>query len=445
MNDKINIIHKIDHPPQGAGKFKAIVDCNSFYCSCERVFRPDLRNKPVVVLSNNDGCIISQTDEAKSLGLKMAGAYYQARPVIRKNNVAVFSSNYNLYGDMSQRVMQTLKMLAGEKNVEVYSVDESFLNLDSVPDGQLNEFCLQIKKTVEQWTGVAVSIGLAPTKVLCKVANRLSKKDKMGTKGVVVLNTDEKIMHALQQTAVGELWGVGRQYDIKLQQQGIQTAWDLRNMNEEWGRKNLGGVVGVRLIRELKGHSCIEMKDPLEVKKMIATTRMFGQPVTELKYLREAVATYTSRAAEKLRRQGCCARVIQVFVVQNNYEVTYKYNPETFGLHAILPTASSVTHVLMLYALPLVEKLYHHGSRYLKAGIILSGLVPDTCIQGNLFNDVAKSSDQSLMDTIDNINFSMRDEAVKFASSGLARNWKMRQALLSGRYTSRWNELREVR
>jgi DNA polymerase V len=428
-----------------AGKFKAIVDCNSFYCSCERVFRPDLMNKPVVVLSNNDGCIISQTDEAKSLGLKMTGPYYQARPLIEKHNVAVFSSNYNLYGDMSQRVMQTLKMFAGEKNVEVYSVDESFLNLVNVPADQLNDFCSHLKKTVEQWTGVAVSIGTAPTKVLCKVANRLSKKNKKGTKGVVILNTEEKIREALQQTAVGDLWGIGRRYDIKLQQEGIKTALDLRNMNEEWGRKNLGGVVGVRLIRELKGHSCIDLKDPLEIKKMIATTRMFSNPVTQLKYLREAVATYTARAAEKLRRQNCCAKMMQVFVVKNDYEVNYKYNPETFALHATLPVATSDTHELMRHALPLVEKLFNHGSRYLKAGIILSELVPGTCIQSNLFNGMGKRADQALMDTIDNINFSLRDDAIRFVSSGIERGWKMRQAMRSARFTSRWAELKEVK
>jgi DNA polymerase V len=216
-------------------------------------------------------------------------------------------------------------------------------------------------------------------------------------------------------------------------------------MNEEWARKNLGGVVGVRLVRELNGESCIEMKDPLELKKMIATTRMFNKPVMELKFLREAVATYTARAAEKLRRQACCANELQVFVVKNDYEDKYQYNPETFAQHAVLPTATSVTHELMQHALPLVDKLYHHGSRYLKAGIILSGIVPESCIQANFFNDIASVSHQKLMGTMDNINFSMRDDAVKFVSSGLERTWKMRQDLLSPRFTSRWNELKEVR
>lgn len=423
---------------------KAIVDCNSFYCSCEKVFRPDLLNKPIVVLSNNDGCIISRNDEAKSLGVKMAGPYYQAKSLIEENDVAVFSSNYNLYGDMSERIMQTLRGLAGEKNVEVYSVDECFLNLDHVPHEQLHGFCIYLKKTIEQWTGVEVSIGVATSKVLCKVANRLSKKNKKGTKGVVVLNTEEDIVNALKKTPVDAIWGVGRRYALKLEGMAIKTAWDLRNTNEEWARIHLGGVVGVRLIRELRGEPCIEMKDPLKVKKMITTTRMFGKPVTELIHLKEAVATYISRAAEKLRRQFCCTRMIHVFVVNNDYETTYKYNPATHGCHTILPIATSLTNKLIEHALPLVDHLYKKGSRYLKAGVIFSSLVPDECIQGNLFNASAKDAQHLLMNTIDNINFSMRDDAIKFVSSGLTRNWKMRQELRSARYTSRWEELKEV-
>ena len=345
---------------------------------------------------------------------------------------------------MSQRIMQTLKGLAGENNVEVYSVDESFVNLSHVPQEQLHSFCLYLKNTIEQWTGVAVSIGVATSKVLCKVANRLSKKDKMGTKGVVVLSTPEDIAGALQKTPVDALWGVGRRYASKLEDLGIKTAWDLHNINEEWARTHLGGVVGVRLIRELRGEPCIEMKDPLKVKKMITTTRMFGKPVTELKHLKEAVATYVSRAAEKLRRQFCSAKEIYVFVVNNDYETTYRYNPTTHGCHTILPVATSLTNQLIEHALPLVDQLYSKGSRYLKAGVIFSSLVPGECIQGNLFNASAKTSQHSLMDTIDNINFSMRDDAIKFVSSGITRNWKMRQDLRSDRYTSRWDELREV-
>lgn len=425
---------------------KAIVDCNSFYCSCERLFQPALQHKPVVVLSNNDGCIISRTDEAKKLGVGMAAPYYQNREIIEKNNVAVFSSNYNLYGDLSMRVMDTLRTLVGGENVEVYSVDESFLDLGMIPAERLQEAALQIKKTVEQWTGIAVSVGVAPSKVLSKVANRLSKKDKVGTRGALVLLDEPSVKEALEKTAVDDLWGVGRQYAIKLHQLGIDNGWQLRAMPEEWARKNLGGVVGVRLIKELNGTPCIPMKDPLEVKKMIATTRMFGKPVFELAAIKEAVATYTSRAAEKLRRQFCAARTLQVFVVTNgNRNEKYEYNPQSRYQYVHLPKASADTSELIRHAMPLAEKLYQPGMKYLKAGVILSGLVPDDSVQANLFLSDTGNHKRFLMEAVDNINFSHRDDVVKYAASGLQRNWKMRQELRSKRFTTRWDELYEIK
>ena len=295
---------------------KAIVDCNSFYCSCERVFRPELAERPVVVLSNNDGCIISRTDEAKALGVGMAGPYFKAKPIIEANGVEVFSSNYNLYGDMSRRVMDTLKEIVGKENVEVYSVDEAFLNLDGFTPPQLKKVAEDIKNTVEQWTGVKVSVGVAPTKTLAKLANYIAKKDKKASDGVTLLINDESIIKTLQTIPVLVLWGVGRRFAEKLNDFGIYTGWDLRNQPEEWVRKNLGGVVGVRLLKELKGEQSIVMDDELVNKKMIATTRMFGEPVTSMNDIKEAIATYTTRAAEKLRRQHSAATVIRNFVVQ---------------------------------------------------------------------------------------------------------------------------------
>jgi DNA polymerase V len=425
---------------------KAIVDCNSFYCSCERVFRPDLAKKPVVVLSNNDGCVISRTDEAKNLGVGMASPYYQNKDLIKKNGVAVFSSNYNLYGDLSMRVMDILRQLVGGDKVEVYSVDEAFLDLDVVPPAKLHDAAENIKAIIERWTGIEVSVGIAPTKVLAKLANRLSKKDKENTRGVMVLETEEKIMDALKRTAVEDIWGVGNRYATKLKQHwGVYDGWQLRNMNEEWARTNMGGVVGTRLIRELKGIPCIEMKDPLTTKKMITTTRMFGKPVTELKDLKEAVATYTSRAAEKLRRQFCAATSITVLVVTNNYkDYQYQYNPQTKNIHAKLLQPTSHTNELIVQATALVEKLYQPGSKYQKAGVVLGDLVPDDSIQGNIFKPGSANRSRLLMEAMDNINFSMRDDVVKYVASGLTRNWKMRQELKSKRYTTRWNELYEV-
>lgn len=419
---------------------KAIVDCNSFYCSCEKVFKPELNHKPIVVLSNNDGCIIARNNEAKSLGIEMAGPYYQMRGLIEKNKVAVFSSNYNLYGDMSQRVMAILKLLTGEERVEVYSVDESFLDLNHIAPKLLEAFAIHIKATVEQWTGVPVSVGIATTKVLCKAANRFSKKN---AKGVMLLDSDEKIKEALQKTMVEDVWGVGRRSAMKLKAQNIVTAFDLKNVNEEWARKNLGGVVGVRLVKELNGMPCIPMNDPLKVKKMITTSRMFGRKVATLEELREAVASYIARAAEKLRRQFCIAGTIQVYVVTANYN-NKEYAPESSTLHAVLPVSTSLTPVLLQYALPLVNKLYRKGDHYLKAGIILSDLVPENSVQFNLFKDADTERKKKLMSKLDNINFSMRDDVVKFASSGILRNWRMRQDFISSRYTSRWEELKEV-
>jgi DNA polymerase V len=420
---------------------KAIVDCNSFYCSCERLFKPELNDRPIVVLSNNDGCIISRNTEAKSLGIAMAAPYYQARELIEKNNVAVFSSNYNLYGDMSHRVMVVLKLLAGEDNVEVYSVDESFLDLSHIPNDSLEKFAIEIKETVEKWTGVPVSVGIAATKVLCKIANRFSKKNK---KGVTVLNDDEKITEALKKTKVKDVWGVGRQSAAKLKAQNIITAFDLKNLNEEWARKNLGGVVGMRLVKELGGMACLPINDPLNEKKMITTSRMFGRKVASLEELREAVASYVSRAAEKLRRQYCVAGILKVFVVTANKDPD-EYKPESSEIAIKLPVPTSLTPIFLQHALPMTDQLYKAASSYLKAGIILSDLTPDNIEQYNLFMPRDSKNQKKLMEKMDNINFSMRSEAIKFASSGIMRNWRMRQDFISPRYTSRWDELKEVK
>lgn len=426
---------------------KGIVDCNSFYCSCERLFRPDLARKPVVVLSNNDGCIISRTDEAKRLGVDMAVPYYQCREAILKHGVTVFSSNYNLYGDMSMRVMDTLRILMGDPGkVEVYSVDEAFIDLDQVPADQFHDMSIRMRDTVEQWTGIQVSVGVAATKVLCKVANRLAKKDKQASACIMVLDSEEKVRDALMRTEVGDLWGVGRRYAKLLRDQyGINTAWQLRHMPIEWARKNLGGVVGERLIRELNGEPCIPMKDPLENKKMIATTRMFGKAVHDIDPLREAVATFTARAAEKLRRQDSAATTIDVFVVTNGTgKDLYTYDPKSDHRYATLTRPTNLTQELIGHAVPLVEQLFRPGMKYLKAGVVLGGIVPASAAQGDLFTVEEDPRKRLLMSAIDNINFSMRGDAVKFLASGLTRNWKMRQELRSKCHTTRWEELFEI-
>ena len=421
---------------------KAILDCNNFYCACERLFLPQLAEKPVIVLSNNDGCIVSRSDEAKLLGIPMAGPYFMAKPVIEKNKVVVFSSNYNLYGDLSWRVMETLRQMIGKENVEVYSVDEAFLNLSLFTNHNLYTTGLQLKDEVELWTGIKVSVGIAPTKVLCKVANRIAKKNKIASNCVVVLNDAAEIKKALQQTPVNEIWGIGAQYAQKLKENwGIYDAWQLQGMSENFAAKELGGVVGKRLIRELRGETAREMQDELVVKKMIATTRMFGQPAKTLQEIKEAVATYTSRAAGKLRRRHSAAKNISVFVVAKSEKSNAGFRGEMYSLSATLPMATCFTNELIKYAVALAEKLYVKGRTYKKAGVMLSGLVPATSIQANLFCHATKNNERKLMEMIDNINFSQGNDVLKFAASGTRRNWKMRQELRSPRYTTRWNEL----
>ena len=395
-----------------------------------------------MVLSNNDGCIISRSDEAKTLGVEMAGPYFKARPLIEKYNVATFSSNYNLYGDLSWRVMETLRVLLPPDCVEVYSVDEAFLNLDHILPKELNAFAQHIRHTVEQWTGIAVSIGVAPTKVLSKVANRLAKKNKELTNGVLVLDSKRKIEQALHKTPIDDVWGVGYQYAEKLKNLNTYTAYDLSIKDIGWAQKQLGGVTGARLVRELKGMISSDMEDERLRKKMIATTRMFGSPVTDLKDIKEAVATYTSRAAEKLRRQYSAANIISVFVVpkEESHNTYFRHGP-TVSSYIKLPVATSFTQELIKPALELTERLYEKGRIYKKAGVMLSGIVPDDSVQGNLFKKPEENNHRLLMDTIDNVNFAMRDDVLKFASSGTTRNWKMRQELRSPRYTTRWDEL----
>ena len=424
---------------------KAIVDCNSFYCSCERLFKPHLDDKPIVVLSNNDGCIISRSDEAKNLGVKMAGPYFLAKPLIEKYDVATFSSNYNLYGDMSRRVMDTLRLLADRGKVEVYSVDEAFADVSAINEEHLAEYALHIRETIEQWTGISVSVGIAPTKTLAKIANHIAKKNKAATKCVSTLIATDEITDVLKKTRVTGIWGVGSAYAEKLINWGITSAWELSNMPEDWAHRHMGGVVGVRLIRELKGIPCIGMEPPLETKKMIATTRMFGKNVTDLNDIKEAIATYTTRAAEKLRRQHCAASAISIFIVtkEESHSVNFSHGA-TINAFNTLPSPTAITNELIAPAMYLTEQIFKQGREYKKAGVLLSGLVPDSSIQSNLFVPALQNNRRFLMNAIDNLNFSMRDDAVKFASSGLSRDWKMRRELRSAKYTSRWEELKEV-
>jgi DNA polymerase V len=419
---------------------KAIVDCNSFYCSCERLFQPRLRHHPVVVLSNNDGCVVARSDEAKKLGIAMGVPFFEARSVIHQHDVAVFSSNYNLYGDLSWRVMETLRKFAGEEQVEVYSVDEAFVDLSNVDPEQLERTAREMRVRVEKWTGIPVSVGVAPSKTLAKLANRLAKKDKVRSGCVWLLQTEEERTRALKQTRLEDVWGVGRAYAPKLYARGYTSAWDLAQLPDTWVYREMGGVVGLRLVRELRGEPCIELKEELVQKQMIATTRMFGVPVTELSDIREAVASYATRTAEKLRRQHSAADTVQVFLIRKQSDEEGGWRGEVSSTHARLPVATSDTQCFIQTAVRLAEQLYRRGSVYKKAGVLLGGIVPADACQSNLFFEPPPDY-RELMKVIDNINFSQRDELLVFGACGTKRHWQMKQQQRSSRYTTRWEEL----
>jgi DNA polymerase V len=427
---------------------QAIVDCNSFYCACERLFQPQLQHAPVVVLSNNDGCIVSRSDEAKQLGINMAIPYFQAKELIEKNKVHAFSSNYHLYGDLSWRVMETMRQLVPPGCVEVYSVDEAFINLEHIASDQLQDYCISLKKKIEKWTGISVSIGVGPNKVLSKVANRLAKKSKLLTGCVVILNDTKKIQAALQSTPIDDVWGIGYSYSEKLKTYGINTAYALSIKDLSWGKRFLGGVPGMKLIRELKGMHSHDMQAPRTSKKMIATTRMFGRTVSEWQEIEEALATYATRTAEKLRRQHSAAYGVSVFLLKKTAPQTdishYHHGRQVSG-YVKLDNPSNLTPDIIKAVVSLGKSLYEQGELYKKAGVILSDFVPDNALQTNLFVAPKDQNRKKLMNVIDNMNAAFRDDILKFATSGTQKNWKMRSERRSKRYTTRWDELCLVR
>jgi DNA polymerase V len=427
---------------------KAIVDCNSFYASCEKVFQPHLIGKPIVVLSNNDGCLIARNDEAKALGVPMGQPYFMARELCEQKGVSVFSSNYALYGDLSRRVMQAIASVYPD--IEVYSIDECFLDIDEKYVGDLHAFGRRITARVLQWTGIPVSIGIAPTKVLAKVANRLSKKDKARYKGVYVIQTDSEIGDALRRTPVGDVWGVGWNSVKKLHDLGIDTAYKLSRMSEAWAHRTMGGVTGVRLIKELNGTPCRGQAAGLDHKQHIASTRSFGRAVTTLVELKEAIATYTSRAAEKLRSQQSAAGGIYVFARtyrdDRRRDMTEEeragQEKEGKGRTIVLPYATDSTNELIRHSIQAAEQIFCEGLRYKKAGVMLFSLVPQDSIQQDLFaTNTDNPKNKILSKALDDINKRMGIDTISFAANGVNTNWKMRSELRSPCYTTKWSDI----
>jgi len=417
----------------------ALVDCNNFYASCERLFRPELKGKAVVVLSNNDGCVIARSDEAKEIGIKMGAPAFLMEEMLTTHGVSVFSSNYTLYGSLSDRVMATLNTCCG--TVEQYSIDEAFLFLGDMPFVNLEDYASDIRTKVGA-VGIPVTVGIASTKTLAKMANRFAKKTKK-QEGVHILDSSEKIDEVLRSTEVGDIWGVGKQYATLLLAQGFHTAYDLSQAPEAWVRKEMS-VVGQRLWNELHGMPCIEMEEDTPAKKNICVARSFGQLLSKEGDVAEALSNYTAIAARKLRKQNSCTRVLQVFLQTNVFRQQDKQYYRSVTVQ--LPVACNSTKELILYANIGLERIWQNGYNFKKVGILMLDLIPSDQIQYGMFDDVDRTKNDRLSKVMDDINKHWGGkELVKFAIQGYGRKWKLRQEKLSPCYTTRLSEILTIK
>lgn len=415
----------------------ALVDCNNFYASCERLFRPELNGKPVVVLSNNDGCVIARSNEAKHLGIPMGAPVHEWEDVLIKNNVAIFSSNYALYGDISRRIMNILATLVPE--LEVYSIDEAFLNLGE-QNKNPEELATKIRETIVRWTGIPVSIGIAPTKTLAKVANRIAKKFPERN-SIHIINSEASKIKALQWISTKDIWGIGNQYHNTLTKMGVKSAWDFCQLTDALVKKHFT-VIGLRTKKELEGMSCIEFENMPPTKKAIATTRSFGTMLTNLDPISEAVSSFAESCAIKLRAQKSCAVSMMLFIHTNGFREDLPQYKRNAVLH--LPVATNSSIELCNYAKRLLKVLYLDGFQYKKAGIIITDLVPEDQVQMNLFDTLDRKKHARLMKVMDRLNAKDGKGTIFLSSQGTSREWGLRQEKKSKHYTTRWDDLFEV-
>ena len=417
----------------------ALIDCNNFYVSCERVFNPKLNKKPVVVLSNNDGCAISRSNEAKALGIPMGAPAFKYEKVFQKNNVQVFSSNFPLYGDMSSRVMSMLSNYT--PNIEIYSIDEAFLKFEGFENYDLQSYCEEIKKTVLKWTGIPVSIGVAPTKALAKVANRISKKFPNQTKGVYLIQSEEKRIKGLKWLKIEDVWGIGFKNAERLKNIKINTAYNFINLEDSWVRKNMS-VVGLRLKKELEGKSVLDLEEVRSPKKAIATTRSFEGTITDYEKVKERISTFAVCCAEKLRSQNSNCNSVYVFVRSNKFQKNKKQYRN--GILMTIPFSTNSNMVISKYAVEGLKKIFRKSINYKKAGTIVMGLDSSDNHQLNLFEN-ENPKHKYLMKAIDYIQKKEGQSKIKLASQDLNKRWKMKQEKLSASYTSKINEIIKVK
>ena len=418
----------------------ALVDCNNFYASCEKLFRPDLKDTPVVVLSNNDGCVVARSREAKSLGIKMGVPVFQIKAEMQRHGILAFSSNYALYADLSSRVMRTLEEMA--PRVEVYSIDEAFLDLTGIESAiSLVEFGQQVRERIGHWIGITVCVGIAPTKTLAKLANHAAKKYP-ATQGVVDLTNPDRQRRLLALVPVDDVWGVGKRLSKRLNALGITTALDLANASPRAIRDQFS-VVLERTVRELNGESCIELEEIPPIKKQIVCSRSFGVKVTQFELLREAVCEYATRATEKLRKEQQQAKVMTVFIRTSPFKDNEPQYSNSASGELLIPSCD--TRDFIELANHLLKRIWKDGFRYAKAGVMLSDFYDPGMFQPGLFDNVStRSNSQQLMSVLDTINQSGAGK-VFFAGQGTKKDWSMKREHLSPAYTTRWDQLPRVK
>ena len=413
----------------------ALIDCNNFYCSCEQVFQPELRNRAMIVLSNNDGCAISRSEEARALGIKMGTPHFMITRLLEEKSVQVQSSNYTLYGDMSERVMQVIGEFV--QRLEIYSIDEVFADLSGMPYVDLEQYGREIREAVARCTGIPVTVGIARTKTLAKMANRFAK-ERQGGAGVFVAASNEQLEQMRLATPVEEVWGIGKEFAALLRGQGFTTAASLAEAPEEWVRKNMS-VVGQRLLNELKGISCIAWETGEKAKKNICTARSFGKLVQNKNELRQAVAKFTATCAEKLRKEKTCARKLHLFIQTNPHRHDEPQYFQSVTQELTVPTSN--TPELIRKAMAGLDLIYQPGYKFQKAGVMMLDLVPETLIQMGLFDQENRKRDQALMKTVDAVNRSFGRDMVRFGVQDYEEGWKLRQEHLSQHYTTRLDQI----
>ncbi len=421
----------------------ALVDCNNFYASCEKLFDPRLKHRPVVVLSNNDGCVVARSAEVKAMGIPMGVPWFQIQAEARKLGIVAFSSNYALYADMSNRVVEVLAGFAPA--LEVYSIDESFLELSGIEKrpGGVASYGAEIRQRIADWLGLAVCVGIAPTKTLAKLANHCAKKGLAGSQGVCDFTTmaGDELSGLFERIEVGEVWGVGRKITARLEAMDVRTVRQLRDADAETIRSRFS-VVLERTVRELRGDSCLDLQEVVPDKQQIMSSRSFGTLVYDLADLEEAVASYIAKAAEKLRAQDSLARAVQVYIRTNVFKPEVPQYQR--GVTLPLPEATADTRVLTQWALVVLRRIYRLGFGYHKAGVMLLDLVPSTNRQFSLFDaqDVAGDArSERLMGVLDGINRRYGRGALRLAAEGVERSWQMRRGNLSPGYTTSWEGL----